>query len=465
VIFLRFKLGAGLERYLRSAAIVICVMTMASCASYGNHASNMRDGLLKGQPEKSLLIAEGKDKKEVEVISSLDKGMLRRINQKYSASNQIFEVAKQEIEKLYGISITENLAAITVNETLRGYEGDPYEQLLLHAYMAMNYLDLGDGDAARVEMAQVDVKMQEWHEDPQEDAFVRYFAGMIYEYLNEPDEALISYRKAYLVYKEKGGAEYPVTPLNLKKDLLRLTKFLGLDDEHELYKKEFSLETYHYKKADKNTGELIVILNHGLAPIRGETAIPIFSSEVEKNLRVAFPVYKTPKKRLRAVRVTVSPEITAGSQDKKQDEKQLGLESIEDIDALARKALADAMPGIMARATARAVIKYNTQHNAQEKDSLAGFIMTVANLVTERADTRSWSTLPEEIQLQRISLPVGTHKVSIEIMSQAGFPVDRIEQDVEIKPAQISFIIKHWIAPVVRTKQVNTASDKTIVAN
>ena len=275
-----------------------------------------------GRPELSLAIAEKKDQGQEEVISSLDKGMLRRMTNDYQGSNQILEAAKQEIEKLYGVSITENLASVTINETLRGYEGDRYEQLLLHAYMAMNYIQLGQLDGARVEMLQANVKMMEWGEEPEEDAFLRYLEGIIYESLGEQDSALVSYRKSYTVYKEKGGAQYPVVPMGLKKDMLRLLAWQGLWSEYKTYKKEFSLTDYQPYKPSSKFGEVVVILNNGLAPIRSETAVPIFSTDVQRNLRVAFPVYREPKKSLFLPQVTVNQQPYL-------------LETVEDIDALA----------------------------------------------------------------------------------------------------------------------------------
>ncbi|MBE9561104.1 MAG: hypothetical protein IMF15_09970 [Proteobacteria bacterium] len=430
---------------LKLSFILSLGILLQSCASYGSHATTMRDGLLTGHPELSLAIAEKEDLEQKEVISSLDKGMLRRINQNYSGSNQILEVAKQEIEQLYGVSITENLASVTINETLRGYEGDRYEQLLLHAYMALNYIQLGQVDGARVEMLQANVKMMEWGDEPEEDAFLRYLEGMIYEALDEQDSALISYRKAYTVYKEKGGTQYPVAPELLKKDLLRLLAWQGLWSEYKSYKKEFGMAGFKPVKASKNFGELVVILNNGLAPIRSEKAIPIFSSEIQQNLRVAFPVYERPRQSLYASRISVNS-------------KQNTLETVEDIDALARYSLEQAMPGIMARATARAVIKYNTQHTANENSSIAGLLMTITNLVTERADTRSWTTLPQEIQLQRVLLPVGEHQLQIELVNAAGRIVDAIEEKVVIKPKQSSFVIKHWNTPVPKKNNTATAA-------
>ena len=447
----RFNLyaaGSRLFKHCHSSlflklSFVICLgVLLQSCASYGSHATTMRDGMLTGHPEMSLAIAEKEDPEQKSVIASLDKGMLRRINQDYNGSNEVFEVAKQEIEELYGFSVTENLASVTINETLRGYEGDRYEQLLLHAYMAMNYIQLGDIDSARVEMLQANVKMMEWGDEPEEDAFLRYLEGMIYESLGEEDSALISYRKAYTVYKEKAGVQYPPAPESLKKDLLRLLARQGLWSEYKSYKKEFNMPNYKAPKASNKFGELVVIVNNGLAPIRSEKAIHIFSSEVQQNLRIAFPVYDHPKQSLYTPRISI-------------DNRQALLETVEDVDALARYSLEQAMPGIMARATARAVIKYNSQKTADDNGSIAGLLMTITNIVTERADTRSWTTLPQEIQLQRMTLPVGEHQLRIEFLSATGSVVDSIEEKVVIKPEQFSFVIKHWNTPVPKLKTVN----------
>ena len=427
--------GLYFSKPVKLGLVITIVAVLQSCASYGQQANAMREGLLSGHPEESLKLAEEKDPEQEEVISSLDKGMLRRINNDFSGSNQILEVAKKEIEELYGVSVTENLAAVTINETFRGYEGDRYEQLLLHAYMAMNYIQLEQVDGARVEMLQANVKMMEWGDEPEEDAFIRYLEGMIYEAMGEEDSALISYRKAYTVYKEKGGEQYPIAPDLIKKDLLRLLAWQGLWSEYKSYKKEFNMANYKPAKASNKFGELVVILNNGLAPIRSEKAIYIFSTEVQQNLRVAFPVYDRPKQSLYASRVSVN-------------NKQHALETVEDIDVLARYSLEQDMPGIMVRATARAVVKYNTQKTAADNGSIAGLLMTVTNLVTERADTRSWTTLPQEIQLQRVLLPVGEHQLQIELVNAAGRVVDVIEETVVIKPEQSSFVIKHWNTPV-----------------
>ena len=408
---------------------------LGGCATYSIQATSMRDNLLTGRTDLARQTAEEKDQDQDDVLACLNKGMLRRMTDDYVSSNQILEIAKQRMESLYGLSISDAAASVTINDSVRDYKGDRYEQILLHAYMAMNYLQLGELDSARVEILQADVKMMEWGEQPDEDPFVRYFAGMIYEALGEDDQALVSYRKARDVYIATRNEQLLAVPVMLKKDLLRLLATQGLWDEYRKLKSEFGLANFKPTKVSDDFGELIVILNNGLAPIREESSIMTFSPEVQSNVRIAFPVYKYESTPVNKARLKIS-------------EKLFDLETVENIDRLARQALDEDMPLVMTRAIARAVVKYQSQKSAQEQHALAGFLLTVTNLATERADTRSWTTLPQEIQITRVVLPVGQQDVSIEIVNAAGRVIDSIDTSVNILPRQHSFLTRHWIAPV-----------------
>ncbi|MDH5711218.1 MAG: hypothetical protein OEZ15_06090, partial [Gammaproteobacteria bacterium] len=384
----------------------------------------------------ALVIAEEQDRQQKDVLASLNKGMLRRIKGNYQASNQIFEVAKKQIEELYGISVSEQAGALVVNDAMRSYSGDRYEQVLLHAYMAMNYIEMDDLDAARVEMLQADVKMQEWGEQPEEDPFVRYLSGMIYEALGEKDEALIAYRQAKKVYQSTKDKQSLDIPLVLKTDLLRMLAEQGLDNELRLLKKELGIKQYKPAKSSKDYGELIVVLSSGLASIRNEKSIIANTGdEIVDTVRISLPAYE--KARPRNLSRLVSG-----------DKVSVDLELVEDVDALARNALSSDMPLITARAIARAVVKHKMQDKVKEKrGELMGLLATVTNVVTERADTRSWTTLPQTIQMARVRLPKGTNKINIEIYNTVGTLVDTTSREVVIKPGQKTFLTEHWVAP------------------
>ncbi|MDH5387966.1 MAG: hypothetical protein OEY06_05920 [Gammaproteobacteria bacterium] len=414
---------------------VFLSLFLTGCMGLGSKAVSMQAELAAGRVSNALAIAENENSSEDEVLASLNKGMLRRMKRDYQGSNQIFEVAKKNIEELYGVSVTEQAGALIVNDTLRSFSGDRYEQVLLHAYMAMNYIQLDDFDSARIEMKQAEVKMMEWGDDPEDDPFVRYLSGMIYEELGEKDQAVISYRQAKDVYKSTSQKQTFGVPTVLKMDLLRSLANEGFDDEFRALKKELKMKKFKPEVLTKGFGELIVILNSGLAPVRKEVSISAVTNEVTDTVKIAIPSYPDPQQRFSA-RLSTNHKLVAN------------LELVENIDGLARAALNNDLPIITTRAIARAVVKHKTQSTVEEKGgALAGFLATAFNVVSEQADTRSWITLPQTIQMARVKLPVGMNKVNIDIYNASGRLVDRIEKEILIKSGKSSFITEHWVAP------------------
>jgi len=421
---------------IRIIALTIASISLVGCMGLGSKAASMRVELEAGHVDNAYAIAEKEDSSEKEVLASLNKGMLRRMKGDYQGSNKIFEVAKNHIEELYGVSITEQAGALIVNDTLRSYVGDRYEQVLLHAYMAMNYIQLDDLDSARIEMKQADVKMMEWGEDPEDDPFVRYLSGIIYEALGEMDQAVISYRLAKKTYESTTEKQNIGVPALLKKDLLRSLASAGFNDELRILKKEFKMGKFNPKPVVKGYGELIVVLNSGLAPLREEVSIRAATSrDIVDFVKIAVPKYPQPK-------LSYSARLIASNRAVAK------LEKVEDIDALARAALSKDLPVITARAIARAVVKHETQETAKERGgALAGFIATVANVATEQADTRSWISLPQNIQMARVRLPVGMNKIRIEIYNASGMLVDMINKQVLVKSGKSTFLTEHWLVP------------------
>jgi len=421
--------------YLLLIGIAGLTFVLNGCATYGQKTQSMRSNLLSGQIAAARDLVEQMPNDD-DALIELNKGMLRRMTGDYQASNQVFEQAKKRIDELYGVSVSEQVGAVTVNDTLRAFQGDRYEQVLLNAYMALNYIQLGDLDAARVEMMQADVKMREWGEQPEEDAFVRYLSGIIYEMLGEDDQALVSYRQAYEVYRSSHDRIGLEAPLIVKKDLLRLLASQRLWDEYKQLKNEFGLKDFKALKTGNGYGEVIIVLGNGLAPQREENAIQTFSDEISNMVRIALPAYKQGPAVLPRARMQV-------------DGKQLELETVENIDALARSALSNDIAIITARALARAVIKYKAQKEVEDKQGgLAGFLMTVTNMATERADTRSWTTLPQQIEVGRLLLPEGQHQISIQMVNAAGNVVDTIQQTVTVKSGKRQLLAQRWVAPV-----------------
>lgn len=413
----------------------LMVLTLQGCATSAQKTAGMHHMMEVSRYDLALIEAEKHLADKVDgVMENMNVGLLRRLNKDYKGSNEAFSVAKEKISELYSTSVSEQAGAVLINEGTISFQGDKFEQVLVHLYMASNYLSMGDLDSSRVELLQAQVKMDEWGDVKDEVPFMRYYTGIMFEMLGEDDSATVSYRKAVDAYtntKLKHGLNIP---LQLKHDLLRMLDSMRLKSELLDYKKQFGLADYKVPST-KGMGELIVVFGNGMAPQKSQKIFMTHSDELGSNVRIAIPDYPRPPVVLNQARLHI-------------DNQYYPLEIVSNIDGLARAALAEEMPGITIRAIARAVLKKKTQHeSAKRGGQLVGLFVNIINTVTEIADTRSWNTLPQEFELARVFLPEGVHEVVIELLGPGGHVVDSIKRKVKIKAGAKSVVSKRWTAP------------------
>ena len=420
----------------------LLLLFLSGCASYSSSFQRIESLLSQQKPQEALLElekhpAKGADK----LLYLLDKAMLQRMNGLYAESNASFEAAKKVIESLQGTSFVEQAGALTINDNMMSYEGESFEQVGIHLYEALNYIALGQLDEARVEALQVDERLKALAEDSGdswvEDAFSRYLAGLIYDAEGEADNAMISYRKAYEVYRKQGKTlGVAAVPRFLKQDLLRLSKQLGLMDEFESYKKLFKDVAEEQNDREADMGEVVLLLHAGLAPIKRSQSLFINSDEGVP-VRISLPVYQS------------RPTVVTGAKLNIDSASQVAV-LVENVDAIAKVSLESHKPAMVARLVARAVAKAALSNKAERQGGeLAGFLVDVAALATETADTRSWLTLPKHIYLSRMALPEGEYPASLTLVGTQGQTLTEIDLGtIHIKPGRILFIDKTYIPPL-----------------
>jgi len=433
----------------------VLTLLLSGCATYSDSFSVIESQMAEQQFDAALQTLEKqRHPKRDQALTLLNKAMLERMNGDYAASNRAFEAAKARMEELHGVSLREQTLSVMVNDATRSYAGEEFEQVLVHLYMALNYLQLGDLIDARVEALQVDERLREITQRlPEnrytEDALARYLTGMIYEELGERSDAMIAYRKAYEAYRRYQQNYLVAVPDFLKHDLLRLSQQMGLTEEMRQYKKEFRIERWMSADELAEQGELIFLLHNGLAPIRREHAVTIPDPASGHLVRIAVPYYETRPTPMTGARVVAGG---AGAQ----------AELAEDINAIAVKDLEARMPAITARAVARAVVKAQmakaARENARQQNqnnagaAVAAVAVEIAGLVTERADTRSWLTLPARIHLARLPLPPGTYTVKVDLLGDAGRIVSTQEYaNMVIRRGAKTYLSPHWIPSSVPT--------------
>jgi len=415
------------------------LLQLAGCASYSQGFEPIEARLAAQDPAAAMQILEkqGPGRNEL-LLYLLNKAMLQRMQQDFAASNQSFEQAKQVIQTYSAVSISEQSAAFIINDTTRTYTGTPLEQVMLHVYAALNYLELGDHDAARVEALQVEVRLRQLMQDSPEsalsvDPFARYLSGMIFEDLGEYSDAMIAYRKAYEAYQ--GHDElYPLTvPDYLKQDILRMARKVGLNNEYARLEAQFGLSLHNNPGSAQEKGEVVLLFHNGLAPIKHEHSVAVIDPGSGRLIRVSLPYYQFRQQQISRARVEAN-EMFAQTQQ------------VEAIDNIAEQTLQAYMPAITARAVARAVLKYNMSREASKQNEVAGLLVNIVGVLTERADTRSWLSLPANIQMARLQLPPGTYTLSIELLDE----LEQIQHmkkliDVKVNPGERRYVSYHYV--------------------
>lgn len=398
--------------------------------------SLVKSGAIKPALEQIEKNNQGLVSKDKDLLYYMEKGQVLFLNSDYQAGRDTWlkgdEIVRQwedefktNPEKLFG-----DIGSYLVNDKTRRYDGQDYEKVFLSASLTLNHIMLGNYDHARVEMKktyereklieafrekeydklkeegekqQVSTDMKQMKDYPMaeldtpevrelkngfQNAFAHYLAGYFFEVTNEPSLAEVGYRNAVQLAPSK-----------------RITR-AGLSNVGRM-------------KPGANESDVLFVIESGFAPSWKSVTIPIPIPR-QKGLiatPLSFPVIKAEN------RGFVPPSLAIAG-------KQLPVETIVNVDAMARRMLKDQMPGILLRTTIRAVVKSVLQETANRKGgALLGAITTIASVATEQADDRSWRTLPERVSIARAILPqgkqtvqfqtgTGTHKADVQIANR-----------------------------------------------
>ncbi|MCZ6776383.1 MAG: hypothetical protein O7D34_08010 [Ignavibacteria bacterium] len=421
---------------------------LASCGTSTEFYRTVEDNISKGEYREAIQEVRSNrsaygDKSTV--LFLLDMGLLFHYAGEPDSSTKYFFAAEKEIEDLYTKSISLAVLSFVLNDNVLPYEGEDFEKVLINVFLALNYAEKGMMEDALVEARKVDLKLRQYVREYegknkyQEDAFIRYIAGAMYETEGEINDAFISYRKAYeayLVYEREYGTP---TPSFLLDDLVRTATLMSFTEEAELYA---SLGGKPYDQENRTMGSILVIAYAGKGPIKEEirptVTIPD-TAGILHTFQVALPRFVP---RYHGERQYVVTAVSAS------DSVRGRTEIAENVTAIASQSLDDRLALVYLKSGGRAVLKFLAAEKAkseisEDSDSKArNFLASLAiDLVvgaTEQADTRTWRTLPAEFQLARLNLPPGTYTLNI-ASSDNLYALSDV--DVSVQPGKTSFVV------------------------
>ncbi len=399
---------------MKNKIFIIFFIFLTGCASF-NFYKKIDTAILSGNfTEADQIIEQEKNKYagEHEILYYFDKGAILQMAGDYAGSTAQLNNAELKIESLYTKSVTKELSSYFTNDMSLPYEGEDFEQVMVHIMKGLNFMYKGDFDGALVEARKVNHRLNllsdryEGKNIYKEDAFARYLSAIAYEAKGEMNNAFIAYKKALSVYNDYQNLYGTPVPENLKSELLRAADGVKFYDEIDEFQKEWGSKVYFEKYRDFiQKGEVVFIIYDGMAPYKISKHIDFPVKEKDKiayYVKVAFPKFVARENIVSGAQININ-DMTVNSF------------LAEDITLIAIKTLENKNFLIEAKAVARAIAKYQMARVVSDdgKNKLLGFAANIFNVATEQADTRSWRTLPSRFHIMRVCLKPGQYNLKL----------------------------------------------------
>lgn len=456
----------------------------------------LRHHLVSNDTEEALALVDPgrRDLHPDRLLRALQEAIVLREAGNYVRSNEVLEWAESEADLRSVRSVSRTAGSFVLSDRVLSFVPDEGEAAMIPYYRMMNHLSLGDTDAAAVEARRLSALLLGTRDlgvrQCRQSAMLQYVSAFVFEAAGELDDALVSLRQADESFLTCPGGR-AAGPPHLGGDLLRLAKRLGFEELGDSAAAWYpgTEET----GASAEQGQVVLLLERGFVPHLTDSAIhvPIFEEEIENlesgDLDGIASVVGMVTARLvgtfaergywgRAwndepgVQVAQAlggayilklawPGLDGLPKDRTSVELLVHGDTIDavrigDLAEVAVRSLEENQKAMLGRLVTRGVTKYLISREAEKKaekegGELLGFITArIANIAanqTERADTRSWTLLPADISMVRLSLPAGEHELRVETVGVDGARA-RLDDlaPIEVLPGELR-IINHRI--------------------
>jgi len=342
------------------------------------------------------------------VLYYLELGTVRHFSRQYRKSFEAFQKAENFIEDLYTRSINRGIRAFAVNDNILAYEGEDYENIYLNAFNTLNFLHLDDLESALVESRRIAYKLEqlnirykglagalseadttgwdEWNTGStsiENSALGHFLSGIIFGKSGDRDDARIEIEQTKTAIKEQQAVYNYVTSIP---DTL-LNRVINPDSYNTL-----------------------IVSFSGKAPVKVQYDTRLYIKEHDFYLKFSLPKLQIRPTNVRSVRAVVN------------EDKIKPVYLIEEMDKVSSEVYKVRMPIIYSRTVVRALskalaskmISKEVKEDNKALGSLVGFLGNLGQEASEKADLRSWQTMPGKAYVTLMKLPEGTHNIKLE---------------------------------------------------
>ncbi len=348
-----------------------------------------------------------------EVLYLLDSGVIAHYAGEFKTSNEKFSLAEKLIDEYYATSIGQSVTSWFLNDLVKDYEGEEFEDIYGNIFMALNYVHLGMTEDAFVEIRRFDNKqriLQSKYADAlnyANDQLKNKNADLPPQAMQFNNSALARYL-SMILYRSTGQFD------NAAVDRRYIDQAFAT--QLELYPFPVPSTLDEELSVPKGMARLNLMSFTGLSPAKMEKRISYYDDENNDYFTFAYPYMVRRPSAVQAVRARVTG--TDGS------EYVVPLEMIESIENIAVDTFAQKEALIYAKSLVRALTKATAgnaiRHSLDGDNGILSILTMLAQDLTEVADTRTTSYFPGSVYVSGITLVPDVYTVTIEYVDRRG---------------------------------------------
>lgn len=393
-------------------------------ASTVMYSSTAKEKATNTESEKQM--SEGKplpsdfsDLGNMKFFIGLNSGTAAMYSQDYALSDVMFDIASDSIAK----------------EETDGYSPKYYEKVMLHTYRALALLQSGDIDNARVEFNRADASQGEAAQENKKEisklkkeAAEEKFTGsmeaankVLGEEFKEFDnfKPYADFVNPYTTYMNGLFLSLHGSRSDIENGILNLKRAKSMSPNNKFIKSDIQMAE-NLANSKKSPATVWVVYENGLiAEIEKQHfAIPFVINHRVKLAHMALPKM--------VPLASAYPSIQIASNNKK-----ISTQNIVDMDRVMKTEFKNRYPAEVTKAviwmTLNLIAQEVTQQAIGDDNQLMGDIAALAiGSVSNPVETRTWSSLPKDIQIARFAMPKNR---KIQIFDNTG---KEISQEIEI---------------------------------
>ncbi len=372
---------------------------MAACASYPQRTAEAAQAFQSGRVDRAIELYGDPDTTDCAFLGGAELGTVLLANGEWERAAKALHQAADAARSFEDRSLVspdalgEGLTSWVLNESMQAYEGEGYERVMLHAMLAMTYLARGLLQDVGVEVKRANALLENeeklYNKSYAAGGLGHYLSALAYELDGELDQAYIDYKRLH---------DKQLASDLARRALARIASRLQYRDDLDRWTKDLPVESLPGPQA----ASVVVIAGIGMGPFKQDHTLTIPTTS--GLLQWSVPSY-----------VARPQTVTSLLLRATDSQSSVRTDVLENVAKVAKENLDDRLGWLAAKSAVRGIMKRQLTKQLADDHGLAGQVIgDLFTFISERADLRSWQTLPDSWQACRMFLEPGEHEFVLE---------------------------------------------------